>query len=46
MDKKKLELRVTDEEKIFIKTMAASKGRKINEYILELIKYDKKNNIV
>lgn len=40
--KGKLELRVTEEEKILIKTSAAKNGKPINKYVIDLIKEDNK----
>lgn len=40
--KGKLELRVTEEEKILIKTSAARNGKPVNKYVIDLIKEDNK----
>ena len=42
--KGKLELRVTEEEKILIKTSAAKNGKPVNKYVIDLIKEDNKRN--
>lgn len=38
--KGKLELRVTEEEKILIKTAAAKNGKPVNKYVIDLVKAD------
>ena len=40
--KGKLELRVTEEEKILIKTAAAKNGKPVNKYVIDLVKEDNK----
>lgn len=40
--KGKIELRVTEEEKILIKTSAAKNGKPVNKYVIDLIKEDNK----
>lgn len=40
--KGKLELRVTEEEKILIKTSAAKNGKPVNKYVIDLVKEDNK----
>ena len=40
--KGKLELRVTEEEKILIKTAAAKNGEPVNKYVIDLVKEDNK----
>lgn len=40
--KGKLELRVTEEEKILIKTSAAKNGKPVNRYVIDLVKEDNK----
>lgn len=42
--KGKIELRVTDEEKILIKTMAAKRGKNVNKYVLDLVRKDEEDN--
>lgn len=43
--KGKIELRVTEEEKILLKTMAAKRGKNVNKYVLDLVKKDKEENL-
>lgn len=40
--KGKLELRVTEEEKILIKTAAAKNGKPVNKYVIDLVIEDNK----
>lgn len=40
--KGKIELRVTEEEKILIKTSAAQNGKPVNKYVIDLVKEDNK----
>lgn len=43
--KKELTLKVTNDEKIFIKTAAAKKGLPVNKYVLDLVKEDTEKEV-
>lgn len=40
--KGKLELRLTEEEKIILKTAAARNGKPVNKYVMDLVEKDNK----
>lgn len=41
--KVRFELKITEEERILLKTAAAEKGKPVNKYVMELVKNDKEN---
>lgn len=39
--KVRFELKLTEEERIFLKTAAAEKNKPVNKYVMDLVKHDK-----